>query len=420
MLSHEDNERLVRVGPGTPMGNLLRRYWHPALMSNELKSDGEPVRVRLLCEDLVAFRDSDGRVGLVDAYCAHRRAPLFYGRNEECGIRCVYHGWKFDVDGNCVDLPTEAADSPMRAKVRLKSYPARESAGVVWVYMGPAQLTPPLPDFEWMRAPETHRFVSRSIQACNYLQALEGGLDAAHVTFLHNERLGQRNSVTFDGAPQIDVYPTDYGYSYTAIRKMSDDLRYVRVYQYIMPFQQMRSDTTPRGVYDAVPKIDGHFWVPIDDGETWTWNWIYGYDQNAPITPEVAKDVEERSGRAPDDFIPGTLRLKRNVSNDHLIDRERQRTRSFTGIPGIATQDMAITEGMGPIVDRSREYLGTTDKAIIAMRKMLLNATYAVERGETPPGVDPEKHRSVRPVDRRLPANVDWREALADELVAKW
>ena len=421
MLKQEDNERLVRVGSGMPMGELLRRYWHPALMSRELvEPDGAPVRVRLLCEDLIAFRDTDGRVGLVDAYCAHRRAPLFYGRNEACGIRCVYHGWKFDVSGNCVDLPSEPADSPMREKVKLKSYPTYEKAGVIWVYMGPAEHTPPLPDFEWMRAPETHRFVSKSLHECNYLQALEGGLDSAHVTFLHNERLDRVNPVTHDGAPKLDVYPTDYGYTYTSDRKMSDDSRYLRVYHYIMPVQQMRGDTTPRGVFDEVPKFDGHFWVPIDDEHTWTWNWMYGYDQNAVITPELAMKSEKRAGRGEDDFIPGTLALKRNRSNDHLIDRQRQKTTSFTGVTGIATQDMAITEGMGPIVDRTREYLGTTDKAVIAMRKMLLDATYAVERGEAPPGLDPEKHRNIRPVDRVIPGNADLREALAEELVAKW
>lgn len=421
MLSHEDNERLVRVGPGTPMGNLLRCYWHPALMSRELEEpDGAPVRVRLLCEDLVAFRDTEGKVGLVDAYCAHRRAPLFYGRNEECGIRCVYHGWKFDVSGNCVDLPSEPADSPMRAKVKIKSYPTYEKAGVIWVYMGPAEHAPPLPDFEWMRAPETHRFVSKSLQSCNFIQALEGGLDAAHVSFLHNERIDRVNSVTHDGAPQLDVYPTEYGYTYTAIRMVSDDSRYVRVYRYIMPVQQMRSDTTPRGVFDEVPKIDGHFWVPIDDEHTWTWNWMFGYDEAAVITPELAYACEKRAGRGDDDFVPGTFALKRNTSNDHLIDRQRQKTKSFTGVTGIATQDMAITEGMGPIVDRTQEHLGTSDKALIAMRKMLLNATYAVERGEVPPGIEPETHRDIRPIDRIIPANADWRETLAEELVAKW
>ena len=168
MLKTEDNERLTRVGPGNPMGVLLRRYWHPALLSSEIpERDGPPVRVRLLGEDLIAFRDTQDRIGMIDAYCAHRRAPLFYGRNEECGIRCVYHGWKFDVEGNCVDLPSLPADSPVKAKVHIKSYPAIDKAGVIWVYMGPADQEPPLPDYEWMRALPTHRHVAK-----NYRRAI--------------------------------------------------------------------------------------------------------------------------------------------------------------------------------------------------------------------------------------------------------
>ena len=171
MLSREDNERAVRVGPGTPAGELFRRYWQPALLSWELdRTDGAPLRVRLLGEDLIAFRDTENRVGLVDAYCPHRRAPMFYGRNEECGLRCVYHGWKFDVDGNCVDLPSEAADSPMKSKSKIKSYPTVEKGGVIWAYMGPAEKMPAPPNYEWTRAPETHRHVSKTYEACNYLQ----------------------------------------------------------------------------------------------------------------------------------------------------------------------------------------------------------------------------------------------------------
>src|SRR6185312_14745311 len=176
MLRHDDNERLVRVGPGTPAGELFRRYWQPAALAEEVAApDGPPVRVRLLCEDLVAFRDSAGRVGLVDAFCRHRRAPLFFGRNEEGGLRCVYHGWKFDVAGTCLDIPSEPADSPMKAGARLKSYPTVERGGVVWAYLGPPSLRPPEPDYEWTRAPATHRAVSKSYQATNYLQGLEGG-----------------------------------------------------------------------------------------------------------------------------------------------------------------------------------------------------------------------------------------------------
>ncbi len=424
MMSYQDNERLVRVGPDTPMGAVLRRYWQPALLSWELtEKDGPPLRVRLLAEDLIAFRDSDGRVGLVDAYCPHRRAPLFYGRVEECGLRCVYHGWKFDVDGNCVDLPSEPEDSQMRSKVRIKHYPTIEKAGVIWAYMGPPEHRPAPPDFEWMRAPATHRHVSKTYQASNYLQGLEGGLDTGHSSFLHNNVLGKnvttvRNS---DVRPSIEVFPTDYGYSYVSIRKLNEELRYVRIYQYVMPFQQMRGDISDdSGKRSNVPKIDGHLWVPIDDCQTFTWSWMYGCDQDAEITPEFAEKDEKRAGRGQDDFIPGSFVLRRNPSNDHMIDRDLQRTTTFTGITGVGTQDAAVQEGMETIVDRSKEYLGTSDKAVIEMRKMMLAATYAVERGDDPPGIDPASYRNVRPHDTVIPADVDWREALAVDIVAKW
>ena len=423
MLSHEDNERLCRVGPGTPMGDMLRRYWQPALLSSELEErDGAPVRVRLLGEDLVAFRDTDSRVGLVDAYCPHRRAPLFYGRNEECGIRCVYHGWKFDVDGNCLDLPNEPPGSSMRDKARLPAYPALDLAGVIWAYMGPPERKPPPPDYEWMRAPATHRHVSKVYQASNYLQALEGGLDTGHSSFLHNNVMGDNSTVrNSDTRPSIDVYPTDYGYSYVSVRKLPGDKRYVRVYQYVMPFQQMRGDISDdSGGRSAVPKIDGHFWVPIDDNQIFTWSWMYGDDESVPITPDFAEKDEKRAGRGKDDFIPGTFVLKRNPSNDHMIDRALQNTQTFTGITGVGTQDAAVQEGMESIVDRSREYLGTSDTAVIDMRKMMLAATFTVERGEDPPGLDPARYRNMRPYDKVIPAGTDWRAAMADGLKAKW
>jgi phthalate 4,5-dioxygenase oxygenase subunit len=422
MLKREDNERLVRVGPGTPMGSLMRRYWQPVLLSSEMKEpDSPPVRVRILGEDLVAFRGTDGRIGLVDAFCPHRRASLFYGRNEENGLRCVYHGWKFNVDGQCVDLPCVPENARIRQNVRVKSYPALEKAGVVWTYMGPSDRKPAPPDFEWMRAPETHRNVTKNFQANNYLQSLEGGLDTAHSTFLHNQRVGDNNTIrNRDGAPKIEVFPTDYGYSYVSFRKISATEQYVRVYQYMMPFQQIRGDISDDdGKRKKMAIISGHFWVPIDDHQTFTWNFVYGADESVPITPEFAEWEEARTGRGKDDFIPGTFKLKRNVSNDHMIDRELQK-KTFTGITGIGTQDVALQEGMGPIVDRSQELLVGSDAAIVAMRRMLLEATRAVERGEDPPGVKPESARHVRGHDSVIPLGVDWREALASELSAKW
>jgi phenylpropionate dioxygenase-like ring-hydroxylating dioxygenase large terminal subunit len=422
MLKHEDNERLVRVGPGTPMGTLLRRYWQPMLLSWELKeNDGAPQRVTILGEDLVAFRATDGRIGLVDAYCPHRRAPLFYGRNEELGLRCVYHGWKFNVDGQCVDLPCVPENARIRGNVRIKSYPTFEKGGVIWTYMGPLERRPAPPDFEWMRAPETHRNVTKNYQENNYLQSLEGGLDTSHSSFLHNQTIGDSNTVrNRDGAPRLEIFPTDYGYSYVSFRNVSNTEQYVRVYQYVMPFQQIRGDISDDyGKRKEVAKVDGHFWVPIDDRQTITWNFVYGADETVPITPEFAEREEQRTGRGKNDFIPGTFKLKRNLSNDHMIDRELQK-RTFTGITGIATQDIALQEGMGPIVDRSKELLVGSDAAIVAMRKMLLAATRAVDRGEDPPGLDPESTRHVRGHDSVIPIGVDWRKAFAGDLSAKW
>ncbi len=422
MLTREDNDRLVRVGQGTPAGALFRRYWQPACLSAELpEPDGAPVRVRLLGEDLLAFRDSNGRVGIVDAYCPHRRAPLFFGRNEECGLRCVYHGWKFDVEGNCLDLPSEPASSPMQSTIKLLAYPTIEQAGIVWSYLGPKEAMPAPPDYEWMRAPATHAYVSKTYEACNYLQALEGGLDTAHSSFLHNLRLGDRSLPRLrDRAPQLEVERTAYGYSYLSTRKLGEEGSYVRLYHYVMPFQQMRGGINGVEGRNDVPKLDGHLWVPIDDVQTNVYNWCYSADPDYPISAEQAEAHEHHSGRGRDDLIPGTFTLKRNPANDYLIDRALQRTATFTGIEGVNTQDFAIQEGMGPIVDRAHEYLGTTDRAIVTMRRMLLEAVAAVERGETAPGADPQTHRSIRPYDGFVPPGAGWRETFGEDLRCRW
>ncbi len=422
MLSRADNERLVRVGQGTPAGTLFRHYWQPACLSTEIpEPDCPPIRVRLLGEDLIAFRDSKGRVGLVDAYCPHRRAPLFFGRNEECGLRCVYHGWKFDVAGACVDLPSEPETSPMKAGIRLTAYPTHEKAGIVWAYLGPVETMPAPPDYEWTRAPATHRYVSKTYEACNYLQALEGGLDTAHSSFLHNLRLGDKSLPRLrDRAPRLDVERTDYGYSYLSTRQLGAEGSYVRLYHYVMPYQQMRGGINGVLGRNDVPKLDGHIWVPIDDEQTNVYNWCYSADPSVSIPEEIAEAHEHHSGRGKDDLIPGTFKLKRNPSNDYLIDRAVQRTKTFTGIDGVNTQDFAIQEGMGPIVDRSHEYLGSTDRAIVTLRRMLLDATAAVARGETPPGADPRTHRGIRPYDGLVPPGASWRETFAEDLVCKW
>jgi phenylpropionate dioxygenase-like ring-hydroxylating dioxygenase large terminal subunit len=423
MLTPAENERITRVGPGTPAGNLLRRYWQPACLSSELpENDGAPLRLRLLGEDLIAFRDTNGDVGIVDAYCPHRRAPLFFGRNEDCGIRCVYHGWKFDRHGDCVDMPSEPAGTTLQAKVKLLAYPTFEKGGVVWIYMGPKERTPPEPDYEWTRVPSTHCHVSKTLENCNWLQGLEGGLDTAHSSFAHNNHLGDNSALRQrDRSPRIDVERTDYGYFYVSTRNMGTEGSYVRVYQYWLPAQQARAATMGWfGGKDDMPRMDGHLWVPIDDQTTHVYNWVCSYSEAIPLTPERIHEHEKRFGRADEDMIPGTFRLKRNQSNDYLLDRQMQKTQNFTGIVGINTQDFALQEGMGRVVDRSKEFVGSSDKAIVAMRRLLLEAIDIVEKGGEPRGVRPETYRHVRPHDNMVPQGADWRTQFKEELLAKW
>ncbi|MFM9967745.1 MAG: Rieske 2Fe-2S domain-containing protein [Burkholderiales bacterium] len=422
MLSNEDNQRLTRVGRGTPAGELFRRYWQPVLLCSEApEPDGAPVRVRILGEDLIAYRDSSGRVGLVDAFCPHRRAPLFFGRNEENGIRCVYHGWKFTADGKCVDLPSEPPTSRMIDTITIKAYPTVERGGVVWAYLGPKDKMPSPPDFEWTRAPATHRHVSKTEEHCNYLQALEGGLDTSHSSFLHNNALkGSVDLRQRDKAPAITVEPTDYGYYYVSVRKAGADGNYVRVYQYVMPAQQMRGAINGTQGRAPIPKYDGHLWVPMDDETTMVYNFMCGADEGASFSVEYLEKTETYFGRGNDDLVPGTFRLKKSPENDYLIDRQKQKTATFTGITGLNTQDFALQEGMGPIVNRSQEHLGTSDKAIVNMRRLLLEATQAVERGEMPRGADPVTSRAVRPHDGLVPPDKNWKEVFATDLIAKW
>jgi phthalate 4,5-dioxygenase len=422
MLKPAENERITRVGPGTPMGELMRRYWQPAALSKELaENDGAPVRVRLLGEDLIAFRDSDGKVGLVDAYCPHRRAPMFFARNEECGLRCVYHGWKFDRDGSCVDMPSEPPDSLFKAKVTIKAYPTWEGGDVVWAYLGPRDAMPAPPDYEWIRVPHSHRFVSKTFESANWLQALEGGIDTAHSSFAHNLDIHDATALrSRDGHPQLEVEKSPYGFRYASIRDLGDDGLYVRVYHYVMPWQQLRGRVTSWfGGRAEVPQLAGHLWVPIDDEHTYVYNTLYGFDPAVPITQDYAWKEEARFGRGKDDLLPGFM-LKANLANDYFIDRRLQKTKTFTGITGINTQDYALQEGMGPIVDRSKEHLGTTDKAIIAARSLLLEALDTVAQGGTPRGTDPLTYRDVRAYDDHLARGADWHVAFAKELTAKW
>lgn len=383
MLSREDNELLTQVGPGSGMGELMRRFWMPVLLSAEIaEPDCTPVRVRLLGEPLIAFRDTDGRVGVVDEHCPHRRSSLYFGRNEECGIRCVYHGWKFDVDGNCVDMPSEPADSNYREKVKLKAYPAREAGGVVWAYMGPAEKMGEPPAFDWMDVPEDHRYASRWVQDCNYAQCVEGEIDSAHVSFLHSlvdKNVAQKTALagsyfSGDRAPKWKVVDTDWGMTLGARRGTDEGQYYWRMNQWYFPF------------YTMIAPVPGEarsfrMWVPSDDEQTSII--CISYRQDRPVG-EKEVDGWKRGVSQHAERIPGTLTPVRNAGNEYLIDREKQRTETFSGIEGVRAQDAAMVESAGRIVDRTQEHLGTSDTAVIRMRRLLLGAAKDLMAGNEP------------------------------------
>jgi phthalate 4,5-dioxygenase oxygenase subunit len=409
MLSKEDNELVTRVGPGTPMGSLMRQYWLPAMLSSELPApDSDPLRVLLLGEQLIAFRDSNGQVGLIQNNCPHRGASLFFGRNEESGLRCVYHGWKFAVDGTCVDMPNEPAESDFRSKVKAVAYPTRERGGIVWAYLGPRAEPPPLPDLEPNMLPAERVVVAAMQRECNWLQGLEGDVDTSHLGFLHlgaiepeATRPGTFAHYTVkDRAPRYSVVDTDYGAMYGAYRPGGEGMLYWRLSQFLFPFYAM----IPTGVLGH--QIVARAWVPMDDTHM-----MFFSMSDAPAR---ARQGEETLPNTSDWY--GRFRLVGNASNDYRMDRGKQRRKEdYTGIPGIHTQDQAITESMGPIYDRSNERLGTSDVMVIRVRRRLLEAARAlVERGVTPPGVDTPEVYGVRSGGVFLPEGANWLEATSE------
>jgi phthalate 4,5-dioxygenase oxygenase subunit len=406
------------------MGNLLRRFWQPVALASELPGpDSDPLRLRILGEDLVAFRDSHGEVGLLAANCPHRGASLFFGRNEESGLRCVYHGWKFDTSGACVDMPNEPAESDFRTKVRAIAYPCQERGGVVWAYLGPALDMPSPPELEWTHVPPSHRYVSKRIQACNFLQNVEGEVDSSHVSFLHSKGTAAASAgiedfrstlpdyMARDRAPRFFVLPTSYGLAIGARRDAELDSYYWRITQFLMPTYTMIP--VPVGVPVSFTAA-----TPIDDermlGFTVTWH------PDRPLTVDERTQIESWLG-VHTEVDPGTFEPLRNKRNDYLIDRAYQRSgRSYTGIRGIREEDLAVQEGMGEVCDRTTEHLGSSDLAVIAMRRRLLDAVHALaENGEVPYEARNADNYRVRSAALVLPRNVAWNEGAAEALVAR-
>src|SRR5438477_2444291 len=428
MLSKEDNEFLCRVGPGTPMGNLIREYWIPALVTEELpEADGPPIRTRLLGENLVAFRDSAGRVGLFDHNCPHRGTSLYFGRNEEDGLRCIYHGWKFDVTGACVDMPSEKPERVFKEKVRAVAYPCIERNGVIWAYMGPRKEPPPLPELpgNMVEGCVVRKFVER----CNYMQALEGDIDTVHWGFLHAGHV-RPTDVVFNSpdyfATKIRyfdsiVVDTAIGATYGAVRPANETQDNWRIGNFMAPFYTQPATGT-------LTQKHGHsVWVPIDDENTMVWQIGFPPEPRDPNETGIG-GITFRSGDVRGDYLRkdyeqikadsgrggghlpwsnewiGRYVPKNGLHNDYLIERETQKnvqrdpekplTGTFTGVPS-AYQDPMAQESMGSIYDRSKEHLGTTDSMVIRTRKFLMDAAKALqEKGTVPAGVDqPQLYR---------------------------
>ena len=395
MLTREDNELLTRIGPGTPMGELMRRYWQPAVLSTELpERDGQPLRVRLLGEDLIAFRDTNGKVGLLGARCPHRGAPLYFARNEDCGLRCIYHGWKFDTEGRCLETPNVPGDRDIRTRVRAKSYRCHEANGIVWTYMGEGE-PPAAPELGFTEVPADYKVMTKQLLECNYAQALEGDLDPSHVSFLHapldprgqsgyqgtagilsdqhlSEVALEQEVKARDRSPQITVAKTDYGL-FVGSRRDAGDRYYWRFTQFVAPF------------YVYVPGAVGsplhcNVWQPMDDEQTMVWRIQYLMDR--PFRPDERSRLLSGTGAhiPPDGYLPpnsepgGAWRPRANRANDYMQDRGQQKSVSFSGIRGIWAQDRACTEGMGAVMDRAEEHLVASDATIVQMRRLLLAA----------------------------------------------
>jgi nitrite reductase/ring-hydroxylating ferredoxin subunit len=417
MTTPAQNELLTRTGPGTPMGDLLRRYWIPALHSQELPAaDCPPVRLKLLSERLIAFRDTHGRIGVMDEFCAHRGVSLWFGRNEEGGLRCAYHGWKYDVSGQCIELPSEPEASGFCKKIKLQSYPCAELGDVIWIYMGPPALQPPLPAFEWTQVSSSHRFVSKRTQECNYLQAMEGGIDSAHVSFLHRHDLRSDSLHASKGAEltretdaRFEVVETEGGMVIGVRRPAGKSQLYWRITQWIMPFHTM---IPPYGEN----ALNGHAWVPIDDESCITW--CFSHHPTRPLS-EHELSVMRNGGGIHVKLIAGSFRPVVNKDNDYMIDRAAQRAdKTYSGVAGIAMQDAAIQESMGPVQDRSKENLVSTDNGVIMARIRLRQAALAAAQGRTPDGIDPATH-AVRSASIVLPQDANFYDAAGEALHVK-
>jgi phthalate 4,5-dioxygenase oxygenase subunit len=427
MLTYEENQLLCRVERDAPMGGIMRRHWLPACLSEEVaERDGTPVRTRLLGEDLIVFRDSQGRLGVLGEHCLHRRASLAFGRNEDCGLRCLYHGWKFDVEGNVVDMPSEAPGAAERLGKKTKAYPVRESGGFVWIWMGPKEEMPQFRAPAWAPKPGIRYAIVKMRTECNWAQVLEGSIDSAHSSSLHSTNMpaAEVEGATATGsawlrpstdkAPRLQFEATSYGFRYAALRtpiRNPETHQYVRTTLFIAPFTVL---IPPNDQYNLAQML-----VPVDDVTTMFY-WIAWH-------PDPAKGISQQAWRkfcaaeVGVDLYPDYTK-KRNLSNGYLQDREAMKRGDWTGITGIPAQDMAMWESMGPITERSEDHFGSSDLAVAQFRRMMVAAAKKFRDGGPAIGTDSDVvYTDLASYEGVVPKSVDWRSlgARQDAVPAK-
>jgi phenylpropionate dioxygenase-like ring-hydroxylating dioxygenase large terminal subunit len=412
-MTEEENKLLTETGPGTPCGELMRRYWQPAALSEELKAGSPPLPIKLLSEELVLFRDDQGRLGLIDAHCAHRGADLSYGRLEDGGLRCIYHGWLYDVNGKIIDMPGEVGGGTnFRDSIWHKAYPVEERAGVIFTYMGPGK-PPAFPNYEFFTVPETYVHATKLFHDCNYLQANEGNIDLLHVSFLHFSdkdrqpgtlaptlgRLSGRGNAP--GAETTAADLTDCGLRVCKLRRLSPDQIYIRVLEFVIPNSCAAPARQEAGMGYLV-----NWHVPIDDVSHW--KYMFLFKRNEPLDKEMVLRERFTFEMTPD------YKSKLNQSNRYYQNRDAMKAESYSGTGyNFQLHDLLITESQGAVQDRTREHVVPSDAPLVASRKLLLKAIQDVQRGLEPPRMgkiaNGSRLRNIVSIYGTIPSSSDWK-----------
>jgi phthalate 4,5-dioxygenase len=415
MLTTEENDLLCRIEGDAPMGQLMRRHWTPVCLIEEVSEpDGAPVKARAFGEDLVVFRDTEGRVGVMDEYCPHRRVSLVYGRNEDCGLRCLYHGWKMDVQGNVIEMVSEPAASTMAQKVKHKAYTTKEWGGLVWVYMGPQDAIPEFTPPAWAPTAEIRVSIAKVLIPCNWAQILEGAIDSAHSSSLHSSdfvpaRVGGAEATSknwlrpsTDKAPRMQIERTSYGFRYAALRRPITNAAthdYIRSTVFVAPATAL---IPPNNLYN-VANIN----VPMDDTSTAFYFIAWGDPKTTPETETWRVFLGQQVGID----LDKQYRPLRNKENHFWQDREAMKAGNFTGIKGFPNQDIAMWVTMGPIANRSDDRLGASDQAVVEFRRVMLDAVKDFTAGNTAIGTaELAIPRHICSYQAIVPKETDWRE----------